>query len=64
MRHPTAVLKIDDPGEIEESLTLTFSSSDSNNSQYAKKMLARKLAVQLDVAVKDQLAPPNDEMPF
>jgi hypothetical protein len=64
MRHPTAILKISDPGGIEESLTLTFSSSDSNNSQYAIKMLARELGAQLEVTVKDQQVPPDDEMPF
>jgi len=52
-RHPTAVVVINDPGEIVDELRLTFASTDPNNPNYAIKALAKMLGERLGIAIEE-----------
>jgi len=58
-RHqPIATLVVTDPGEVVDSLQLTFASTDSNNPEYAIRALMKMLRHRLDVTIDElQQAP-------
>jgi hypothetical protein len=62
---PTAILVINDPGDVVDSLTLTFGSIDSNNPEYWIKALAKMLRERLGVEI-ETVTEPDDEpyIPF
>ena len=51
--HPLAILVITDPGEIVDSLRLTFVSKDPYNADYAIKALIKMLRESLGVNVEE-----------
>jgi len=57
---PTAILVISDPGDVVDSLTLTFGSTDPNNPEYWIKALAKMLRERLGVEI-DTVTEPDDE---
>lgn len=60
--HPLAVLVITDPGEVMDSLRLTFASTDSNNADYAIKAFVKMLRDRLGVNIEEaQQAPPRPQ---
>jgi hypothetical protein len=64
--HPTAILVISDPGDVVDSLTLTFASTDPNNPEYWTKALAKMLRERLGVEIEAVVEEPDDEsyIPF
>jgi hypothetical protein len=66
-RYPTAVLVMKDPSEVEDELSLTFASTDSNNPKYAIKALKKMLQEKLDVTIEEmrhELEEVVDDIPF
>ncbi len=64
--YPTAILVISDPGDVVDSLSLTFASTDPNNPEYWTKALAKMLRERLSVEIEAVNEPPDDEpyIPF
>jgi hypothetical protein len=63
--HPLAVLVISDPGEVVDSLRLTFASTDPYNADYAIKALVKMLRDRLGVTIEEiqqEPRPPQDDL--
>jgi hypothetical protein len=65
--YPTAVLVLSDPGEIVDSLSLTFVSQDFNNPDYAIKVFTNMLRDGLAVPIEEVTPEPkrnSTDIPF